>query len=210
MKENFKKYLNEKHNFDKLTLIGICSLIIVISGVFGFIFEFIFYYFNGGMKIFYWQGGNFLPWINIYAIGGMIIYLLAYKYRKNPFKVFIISSLSCGILEYLSGLFIYIIGNGLRYWDYNTEILNFGNIQGFICLRSVLFFGIAGLLLIYLIIPFCFKLAKKNNKKMFLIISITLVSIIFIDEIYNLLIARLLHLPRASVIYQSLGFKYYY
>lgn len=210
MKEFFKKYINENHSFDFLTLIGIYSLIIIISGFFGFIYEFIFYYFNGGMKTFYMQGGNFLPWINIYAIGGMIIYLLTYKYRKKPLKVFLVSMISCGLLEYLSGLFIYIIGNGLRYWDYNTEILNFGNIQGFICLRSVLFFGISGLLLIYLIVPLCFKIAKSMNKKTFLIISITLLSIIFIDEIYNLLIARIFKLPRASNIYQKLGFKYYY
>lgn len=210
MKEFFKKYINENHSFDFLTLIGIYSLIIIISGFFGFIYEFIFYYFNGGMKTFYMQGGNFLPWINIYAIGGMIIYLLTYKYRKKPLKVFLVSMILCGLLEYLSGLFIYIIGNGLRYWDYNTEILNFGNIQGFICLRSVLFFGISGLLLIYLIVPLCFKIAKSMNKKTFLIISITLLSIIFIDEIYNLLIARIFKLPRASNIYQKLGFKYYY
>ncbi len=208
--KNLKNYLNENHNFDKSTMFGICSLIMVISGVFGFIFEFIFYYFNGGMKTFYWQGGNFIPWINIYAIGAILIFFLAYKYRKNALKVYVISSLSSGLLEYFSGLFIYIIGDGLRYWDYNTEILNFGNIQGFVCLRSFILFGLAGFLVIYLVVPFCFNLAKKMNKKKFLIISITLISIIFIDEIYNLLIARLFHLPRASVVYQKLGLKYYY
>ena len=38
--------------FDKVTMIGIFSLIVVIAGVFGFLYEFIFYYFNGGMKEF--------------------------------------------------------------------------------------------------------------------------------------------------------------
>jgi len=208
MKEKYKNYINKDHSFDKQTMLGIFCLIIVIAGTFGWIYEFIFYYFNGGMKQFYWQGGNFLPWINIYATGSIMIYLLTYKHRKNPLKVFIISLLACGILEYISGLGIYIIGDGLRYWDYNVEILNFGNIQGFICLRSVMFFGLSSLLLIYIILPLCFYMAKHLNKNLFLTISITLCAIILIDEFYNLLFAIIFNLPRASTIYKKLGLHY--
>lgn len=208
MEEKYKDYINNDHSFDKITMIGIFCLLIIITGTFGFLYEFIFYYFNGGMKQFYWRGGNFLPWINIYATGSFIVYFLTYKLRKNPLKVFLISLISCGILEYFSGLGMYIIGNGLRCWDYNQEILNFGNIDGFVCLRSVLLFGIFSLLLMYVVIPFCFYLAKKLNKKVFLMISITLCSIILFDEFYNLLIARIFRLPRARDIYTKIGLHY--
>lgn len=208
MKKKLDEYANKEYKFDKLTNLGIISLIIVISGIFGFIYEFIFYYFNSGMKEFYYRGGNFLPWINIYAIGALFIYFLTFKKRKKPLKVFLYSTIICGILEFIAGYLVFKIGNGFRCWDYNTEILNFGNIGGFICLRSVLFFGVSSLLLIYAIVPFCFYLAKKLNKKTFLILSFTLVSIILIDEIYNLIIARILSLPRASDIYKQIGFKY--
>lgn len=208
MKEFYKDYINKEHSFDKMTMIGICALIIVIAGVFGFLYEFIFYYFNGGMKEFFWRGGNFLPWINIYATGALAVYFFTYKYRKNPWKVFLISLVSCGVIELIGGVLLYIIGDGFRCWDYNTEILNFGNIGGFICLRSVLFFGLSSLMLIYLIVPFCFLLAQKLNKKTFLIISISLCSIILFDELYNLLFARILDLPRASDIYKKIGFHY--
>lgn len=210
MKEKYNKYLNENHSFDKTTMIGIFCLIIVLAGIFGFLYEFIFYYFNGGMKQFYWRGGNFLPWINIYATGSIMIYFLTYKQRKKVQNVFLISFLSCGILEYFSGLGMYIIGNGLRCWDYNSEILNFGNIGGFVCLRSALFFGLSSLLLIYIIVPLCFSLATHINKKLFLMISISLCSVILIDEFYNLFIARILDLPRASTIYKKIGFHYVY
>lgn len=193
---------------DKLTLLGIICLIISISGVFGFIYEFIFYYFNSGMKTFYYQGGNFLPWINIYAIGALLILCLTYKHKDKPLLVFLISTLSTGLLELISGYLIYIIGNGTRYWNYNIEILNFGNIGGFICLRSVLFFGISGLILIYLILPLCIKLSNKLNKKTFLIISITICSIFLIDEFYNLVLTKLFNLPRAIDIYKSIGIPY--
>lgn len=208
MKKKYEDYLNKDHDFDKKTLLGIFCLIIVIAGVFGFIYEFIFYYFNGGMKEFYWRGGNFLPWINIYATGSMIIYYLTYKKRKEPLKVFLISFFACGILEYLSGLGVYLFKDGARYWNYNQEILNFGNIGGFVCFRSAFFFGISSLLLIYVIVPFCFNLAKKMNKKSFMIMSITLCSIILFDEFYNLIFAKLLKLPRAYDVYKKIGFNY--
>lgn len=208
MRERIKKYINNDYKFDKMQMIGIICLIIVISGIFGFLYEFIFYYFNGGMKEFYWRGGNFLPWINIYATGSIMIYIFTYRYRKNPFKVFLISFISTGILEYFSGLGMYIFGDGIRCWDYNQEILNFGNIDGFVCLRSVLFFGISSLLLIYAIVPLCYYLARHMNRKIFLTISITLCSIIMIDELYNLIFARVFSLPRASTIYKKLGVKY--
>lgn len=210
MKRLYKKYLEEDHNFDKSTLLGIICLIIVISGVFGFLYEFVFYYFNSGMTEFYWRGSNFLPWINIYAIGAVFIFFLLYKKRKNPLLVFFASMLITGILEYIGGWMLYEFQDGLRCWDYNYEILNFGNINGFVCLRSVLFFGFSSLLLIYLIVPFCFYLAKKMNKKTFLIITIGLCSIFLFDELYNLIFARILSLPRASDMYKSLGFHYIY
>lgn len=206
-KSKLKDYLNKDHNFDKETIIGIFCLVIVITGIFGWLYEFIFYYFNGGMKEFYWRGGNFLPWINIYATGSIMIYLLTYKHRKSPLKVFLISFFSTGILEYFSGLGMYVIAHK-RCWDYNKEILNFGNIDGFVCLRSALFFGLSALLLMYVIIPFCFSQAKKIPKKRFMTISIVVCSIFLFDEFYNLIFARILKTPRAYDVYSRLGFKY--
>lgn len=208
MKKYYKKYLNKQHNFDKSIFIGILCLLVVFSGIFGFLYEFVFYYFNGGMKEFFWRGGNFLPWINIYAIGAIGIYFLTYRFRKNPWKVFLVSAIFCGVLEFISGLGMYELADGFRCWDYNTEIWNFGNIGGFVCLRSVLFFGFSSLLLIYGMVPLFFYLAEKMNKKLFLAISISLFSIFIFDELYNLLFARILHLPRASDIYKKLGFHY--
>ena len=96
----------------------------------------------------------------------------------------------------------------MRCWDYNTEILNFGNIDGFVCLRSVSFFGLSALLLVYFIVPFCIYLSKKMNKKLFLTFSITICFLILFDEFYNLLFARILNLPRAADIYKNIGFKF--
>lgn len=207
MRSKYLKYLNEDIKFDKETMIGIFCLLVVITGMFGFLYEFVFYYFNGGMKTFYWRGGNFLPWINIYATGSIMIYLLTYKDRKKPLKVFLVSVITTGILEYFSGLGMDKIA-GKRCWDYSQEILGALNINGYVCLRSVLVFGVFSLLLIYIVLPLIFYIAKKSNKKVFVTISIILCSIIMIDEFYNLLIARIFHLPRAYNVYSKLGVPY--
>ena len=208
MKEVFKNYMNDELKLEKWQIVGIICLIIVIAGVFGWVYEYIFYFFNSGMKVFYWRGGNFLPWINIYATGSIMIIFLTRKLKHHPLLVFIISAISTGILECSSGFVIYKLRDGLRLWNYNTEILNFGNIGGFVCLRSVTFFAISALILMYLIIPFCIYLSKKVNKKLFLILSISLCSIILFDEFYNLIFARILNTPRASTVYKKLGFNY--
>lgn len=207
--KKYKDYLNKDHKFDKKTMLGIFCLIIVISGMFGWLYEVVFYYFNSGMTEIYWRGGNFLPWINIYAMGAILIYVLTYKKRKNPLFVFIVSMISTGILEYIGGAFMEHIMH-IKCWDYTNEILSFGNINGYVCLRSVLVFGLSALLLMYLIVPFCFYLAKKMPKKAFLILSYTICAVFLFDELYNLIFANLLNLPRASEIYKELGFKYLY
>ena len=207
--KKYKEYLNKDHNFDKKTMLGIFCLIIVISGMFGWLYEVVFYYFNSGMTEIYWRGGNFLPWINIYAMGAILIYVLTYKKRKNPLFVFLVSIISTGILEYIGGYFMEHIMH-IKCWDYNTEILSFGSINGYVCLRSVLVFGISALLLMYIIVPFCFYLARKIPKKTFLILSYTICGIFLFDELYNLIFANLLNLPRASEVYKQLGFKFLY
>ena len=154
------------------------------------------------------RGSNFLPFINIYAIGSVIIYILTKNLKKKPFIIFIISVIATGILEFASGYVMYEFFDGFRCWDYNTEILNFGNIGGYVCLRSVLFFGLSSLLLMYVIVPMCYLIASKLNRKVFIIVSYSIFAIFLFDDLYNLIIARLFDLKRASDIYKQLGFKY--
>lgn len=187
----------------KITLI---CLLIVISGIIGWVYEFFFYYANSGFKTFYYRGGNFLPWINIYMYGSFLILFLTRKVKKKPILVFLISMVSTGILEYLSGYILYGVLGWTKCWDYNNEILNWGNIGGYVCLRSVLIFGLAGLALVYLIVPTLIKLVKKYPKLYY--ISIVLATIFLLDEIYNLFLYKLFNLPNSIELYKRIGFKY--
>ena len=205
-----KEYINNDIKLNKKQLISIICLLIVISGVFGWIYEFIFYFINSGFKTFYLRGGNFLPWINIYAYGAFIILFLTYKRRKHPLQVFLISMISTGILEYFSGYILYGVLNLTKCWDYNQEILNFGNIGGYVCLRSVLVFGLSGLFWIYVLVPLLIKLVQSKHINLIFVISIILCAIFLLDEIYNLIFTKIFGLPKSTKIYSKLGFKYLY
>lgn len=164
--------------------ISVILLMMVIAGIFGFIYETIFYRIDLGY--FVKRGITYGPWITIYAVGSLLIYLSTYKWKNSPLKVFLISGLVCGILELLTGYLLFKF-NGERLWDYNIEIWNYGNIGGYICLRSVLFFAMSGLLLIYYIVPFIEKIYKKMPKE-FTNISFILSFIFFIDTVISIII----------------------
>lgn len=187
----------------KITLI---CLLIVISGIIGWVYEFIFYYINSGFKTFYYRGGNFLPWINIYMYGSFLILFLTRKVKDKPILVFLISLVCTGILEYISGFVLYGVLGWTKCWDYNNEIWNWGNIGGYVCLRSVLIFAFAGVALVYFIEPTLIKLVKKYPK--LYIVSIILASIFLLDEIYNLILHRIFNLPDSIELYKKIGFKY--
>ena len=160
--------------------INLLILIMVFSGIFGFIYETLFYKIDLGY--FVKRGSTYGPWIPIYAFGGLFITLITYRFKEKPVFVFLMNCLITGILEYSTG---YVLDKliGIKFWDYNTEIWNFGNINGYICLRSILFFGISGLFLIYAIIPILEKLASEISEKKLNFISRTLGILFLLDVV---------------------------
>ena len=142
--------------------------------------------------------------------GSFIILGLTYKVKDKPWLVFLISMISTGILEFFSGLVLYGVLGWTKCWDYNQEILSFGSIGGYVCLRSVLIFGLAGLALVYFIVPKLIKLVKKYPKQLF-VLSIILAALFLFDEIYNLLLYSWFNLPDSQKVYTSIfNFKYLY
>ena len=207
-KTNFREYMAGKIKLERWQWVGILMLSVVFAGFFGWIYEFIFYYFDAGTGEFYMQGGNFLPWINIYAIGLVPIIAACYRIKKYPWAVFLLSIVISGIVEFVGGWLVYTIGNGTRYWDYNVEILNFGNIGGFVCLRSVLIFGLSALFFMYLVLPLFILMARRMTKRAFMTLAITLFTLVMVDEAYNLLASKFFDWPDAMDFYRSLGWKY--
>jgi len=160
----------------------ICILIwiMVLSGFVGFVYETIFYKIDLGY--FVKRGSTFGPWIPIYAFGGVLIVLCSYPFQKKPWLVFVINCFVTGVLEYLTGYVLYEVFH-TRLWDYNTEIWNFGNVNGYICLRSIATFGLSSLILIYYLLPCIQKYIQKISERKVWIISSFLGIAFFLDII---------------------------
>lgn len=172
-------------NIDLKKTIYILLLVVVISAFFGFIYETLFYRIDLGY--FVKRGSTFGPWIPIYAFGGLFITTLTYRYKKNPLVIFILNCFITGILEYITG-FVFFECFHTRLWDYNIEIWNFGNINGYICLRSIVFFGISSLFLIYGVVPFVKKISCKIPEKKLAFISCALGGLFFLDMVMYMIL----------------------
>ena len=167
--QTLKSWSREEHSFTPWEKFCIFALLFAASGVFGFLYETVFYRIDLGH--FVKRGTTWGPWIPIYAYGAVFILLIAYRFRKRPWTVFLLAALSSGILEYAVGWFFWTQRH-IRLWDYNTEIWNWGNINGYICARSVLFFGFSGLILVYLLVPAASHLAGRMKKRAFALLAL--------------------------------------
>ena len=172
------KLLQEETGWGLVQLSNLLILIMVSSGVFGFVYELLFYKIDTGR----WtkRGSTFGPWIPIYVFGGAAYTLLVYPLKDHPLLVFLLSVIVSGIMEYVTGWVLYEVFH-IRLWDYNTEIWNFGNIKGYVCLRSVLVFGLAGLMLIYLMIPVIILMMGLSDEEILTIICRALALAFIVD-----------------------------
>ena len=204
-KEVYREYLRKKIKLETYQKVGIWFLIIVIAGFVGWLYEFLLTWADNG-KI-YMQGGNLFPWMNIYAIGALIVVPATYRVRKYPWAVFLVSALVTGVVELVGGWLVYTLFDGARYWNYDTGLWAIGSINGFVCPLSVTIFGIGSLLLMYLVLPFTIYLSSRMTKRAFLTLVITLFVLIMADEMTNLMLKNL-NLPTAMDFYRSLGFEY--
>lgn len=136
----------------------ILLLLFVIGGVFGFLYEELFYRIDLGRLV--KRGSTFGPWIQIYGFGAVFIAVATRRLRDRPWLVFLTSGLVCGVLEYFTGL-VFDRCFHIRSWDYNVEIWNWGNIDGYVCARSVMFFALSGLFLQYVLRPLFERYADR-------------------------------------------------
>ncbi len=172
----------------KQAVLAVC-LIFVISGITGWLYEELFYRINDGG--FSWRGHGIGPWLPIYAFGMLILLFATAPVRDSKWKVVLLCAVISGGFEFLVGWALYRFHGGLRLWDYNTEIWNWGNIGGFVCFRSVLIFAAAAPLLIYTLVPLIGKLAKKLPDAVFTLITAVPFVLFVIDIVSGYLIKGL-------------------
>ena len=90
------------------------------------------------------------PYCPIYGGGALLITLLLKRFIDKPILLFVMAILLCGILEYITSFVMEKIFH-LRWWDYSDKKIN---INGRVCLNTIIPFGILGMIIIYWTNPF--------------------------------------------------------
>lgn len=96
------------------------------------------------------------PYCPIYGCGAILITFLLQKYSDDALVTFVLSTVICGILEYLTSYIMEKIFKA-RWWDYSDRKFN---INGRICLENLVWFGLGGTIVVNYINPLlldCFK-----------------------------------------------------
>lgn len=133
-------------------------LIFLTGCLVGWIYEDTFYWVTEGLLRN--RGILYGPWLPIYGVGALTIYAMK-PVKKQPVLLFLLCAAASGIVEYIigyAGLHFF----GLRLWDYRGLLLN---IDGIICLRSVLSFALMGLVFHYWLEPAAERMVKKMNPR---------------------------------------------
>ncbi|MDD6272380.1 MAG: putative ABC transporter permease [bacterium] len=121
------------------------------------------------------------PICPIYGYGVLSIVLLIGSYKGDILSVFLKSIFVCSILEYITSYFMEKIFKA-RWWDYSTSRFN---LNGRICLDTMIPFGILSIFVIYVLHPFIISLVSKISVKAQLLLALILFIIYLADNIFS-------------------------
>ena len=116
------------------------------------------------------------PFCPMYGIGAVIM-LLASRLSNNIFIIFLLAVAILTVWEYIVAVVIEKLFK-TKYWDYSDLKFNF---QGRICLKNSIYWGILGVLLIFIIQPSIESLVNLIPEGILLYINIILCIAIIVD-----------------------------
>lgn len=84
------------------------------------------------------------PMLPLYGSGALTILVATLWVRENVLLVYLFGVIGATALEYVTGVVMEAIFN-MRYWDYSDKKFN---LNGYICLKSSLFWGVLSVLIV--------------------------------------------------------------
>ncbi len=121
------------------------------------------------------------PYCPIYGWGALAITILLKRYMEDPLVLFVMSTLICSIIEYLTSYFMEKKYHA-RWWDYSNKKFN---INGRICLETLIPFGILGVAIMYGTNPILFKLYNQIPQLVINILTVILFIGFIVDNIIS-------------------------
>lgn len=124
------------------------------------------------------------PYCPIYGFGCLLMIKFLTPVKNNIVLLFILAILICGTLEYFTSYIMEKLFKA-RWWDYSTKKFN---INGRVCLETLLPFGILGTFIMYVATPFFVGLINQIPQTISFILSIVLIILFIIDNIVSFII----------------------
>lgn len=121
------------------------------------------------------------PYCPIYGWGALAITILLKRYMEDPLVLFVMSTIICSIIEYLTSYFMEKKYHA-RWWDYSNKKFN---INGRICLETLMPFGILGVAIMYGTNPILFKLYNQIPQLVINILTVILFIGFIVDNIIS-------------------------
>ena len=156
-------------------------LVFYIISILGYICEVVYCYIIDKKIIN--RGFMFGPYCPIYGVGAIGTVILFNEFYNNPIMVFILGMLLCSIIEYITSYLMEKLFND-KWWDYSD---NKYNINGRVCLKNSVLFGISSLALIYIIYPLIEKLIFSLSLFILNILAVILFGLFLIDFIFTII-----------------------
>lgn len=166
---------DEQHSFAAGTNFYKAFWIFVIGSLIGCVFETVLCLIQRG----HYEnrvGLIYGPFIPIYGIG-MVLCMYLFRHEKNPFKVFVIAAFAGGAFEYICS-YLQELLFGTVSWDYSKYFLNFG---GRTSVYHAMWWGVAGLIIVFVLYPVCSKGIEKIPNKIGYIVSWICIILISVD-----------------------------
>lgn len=169
-------------------------ILFLIYSFIGWIMEIIFTYFKD--KVVVNRGFLMGPYCPIYGTGCILIILLLKKYLKDPVVLFLMAMVICSILEYVTSYVLEKLFKA-RWWDYSDRKFN---INGRICLETLIPFGLLGCLLMYVINPFISGMVLLLPSNVLNALAIILFILFAVDNIVSYSIITKIHLSTKGIV----------
>ncbi len=90
------------------------------------------------------------PYCPVYGCGCLLLIIFLQGSLKDPISLFLKSIVICALLEYFTSYIMEKIFK-MRWWDYSNRKFN---INGRVCLETIIPFGLLGCLVMYFLNPF--------------------------------------------------------
>ena len=123
------------------------------------------------------------PICPIYGYGAMIMYLSLRNVTNNLFLLFAFGVIVLSIFEYLVGVSLELAFK-TKYWDYSKRKFN---IQGRVCLRNSLYWGVLGIVFMRIIHPVIEKTVQNINPNVNIVLILILGTAIIADTIITVI-----------------------